>query len=58
MTTIALDTLETTREPIRTLSRHRSLGRHHLVRRPTVPELASAPAEIAVGDAVSVAGDA
>ena len=56
MTTIALDTFETTREPIRTLSRHRRWDGTTWFGVRLVPELdGDTPGEIAVGDDVTIA---
>ena len=56
MTTIALDTLETTREPIRTLSRHRRWDGTTWFGVRLVPELdGDSRGEIVVGDDVTIA---
>lgn len=52
MTTISLDTLETTREPIRTLARHRRWAGDTWFGVRLIPELAGPTAPIAVGDRV------
>lgn len=54
MTTIALDTFETTPEPIRTLARHRRWDGTTWFGVRLVPELGSARGHIAVGDDVTV----
>ncbi len=54
MTTIALDTYETTPEPIRTLARHRRWGGTTWFGVRLVPELGTARGHIAVGDDVTV----
>lgn len=54
MTTIALDTFETTPEPIRTLARHRRWDGTTWFGVRLVPELGTARGHIAVGDDVTV----